>query len=344
MIARGRIRSVPEDFVVEEIPLYLPSGKGEHLYVRFKKRNLNTFDVVRDLARLWGIQARDVGVAGMKDRIAVTEQTISVPAKVGKEQALATELPGVTILAADLHENKLRTGHLRGNRFDLIVRDVPEDAHAGVEAALARIEKDGIPNHYGEQRFGHGGKNTERAILWLRGGNVRPPRDVRERKLLVSALQSAVFNAVLDTRLKEETWNKVLVGDVARKEDSGGLFVCEDAADEERAVRREISATGPMFGPKMVIPKHRPAEIEAEALQRILGPDFPFEKAADHGEGTRRSFRIFATELQSQWEGGNSGESPHLRLRFVLPKGAYATTVLGTFLDVGNRSDEDATN
>ena len=343
VLAHGLIRVQPEDFVVEEIPLYEPSGTGDHLYVRFRKRNKNTFDVVRDLAKLWGVAARDIGVAGMKDKIAVTEQTISVPGKVGKERALETQLEDVTILSAELHGNKLRTGHLKGNRFDIVVRDIDIAHEAAIDAAIARIREHGIPNYYGEQRFGHGGGNVARALRWLKGEDGRAPRDQRERKLLVSALQSEIFNGVLRAREEDGTWNQVLEGDVARKEDSGGLFVSEDeATDNARAARAEISPTGPMFGPKMPKPRGKPLELEERIQAGILGDGFPFAKAADYGEGARRTLRFFATEMQSQWEGENSGNPPHLRLRFVLPKGAYATTVLGSFLDLGRREkDED---
>lgn len=330
----GRIKSAPEDFVVDEIAAYEPSGSGDHLFVRFEKRALETNAVVSALARHLRVDAREIGVAGMKDKVAVTTQWISVPARV--EGALGTfAMDGLRILETKRHGNKLKTGHLRGNRFDIVVRDVPVGAFAEIEAAFARIAAEGVPNAFGEQRFGR--DNVERARAWLTG-NARAPSDPRKRRFDFSVLQAAVFNAVLDARVEDGTWNVPIAGDLLKKEDTGGIFVCTDVqTDRERASRGEVCPTGPMPGDRM-----RQPEADARALEERVAAPFlagvDLHRARNLGEGTRRALRLrvgdvtVAQVMKSADETGRE-QACAVRVRFVLPKGAYATTVLKTVFD-----------
>jgi tRNA pseudouridine13 synthase len=213
----ARIKAAPEDFVVEEIPAYAPSGEGEHLYVRFTKRNLTTDIAVRAIANALKANGRDVGVAGMKDKIAVTTQTISLPIPRSdpdfEARAAALDLPGITIHEARRHGNKLKTGHLVGNRFDIRVRGIARAELEGALAGLARIAREGLPNAYGAQRFGRAGDNADRARRWLTGKDAGP-RDPRMKRLWWSSLQSAAFNAVLQARVEDGTWTRPLLGDL----------------------------------------------------------------------------------------------------------------------------------
>ncbi|MCA9728921.1 MAG: tRNA pseudouridine(13) synthase TruD, partial [Candidatus Eisenbacteria bacterium] len=157
----GRIRMEPEDFVVAEIPAYEPAGEGEHLFLEIEKRGRTTDDVRRALAKRIGARQDDIGVAGLKDKHAVTTQWMSVPGKLLSEMdATGLGLDGVRVLQARRHRNKLRTGHLRGNRFTITIRGVSEDAHAHARTCVARIIEEGVPNYYGEQRFGHRGETV----------------------------------------------------------------------------------------------------------------------------------------------------------------------------------------
>lgn len=149
----GTIKDSIEDFCVEEIPLYLPCGEGEHLYTVIEKRGVTTLDAIRRLARALKLSERDVGYAGMKDARGVTRQTVSLP-RVKPEEVLALELPGVSVLSAVRHRNKLKLGHLAGNRFRLRVRGVVPDALSRAEAILAVLARRGVPNRFGEQRYG----------------------------------------------------------------------------------------------------------------------------------------------------------------------------------------------
>jgi tRNA pseudouridine13 synthase len=358
-LPRGRIKSTADDFVVEELPAYEPSGEGTHLFLKFEKRNLTTDAAVRAITKALGIEMRDVGIAGMKDKVGVTTQWVSVPAPPKapdlEERAKALTLDNIRVLDAKRHTNKLKTGHLKGNRFDIVVRDVPADALAGVLASMERFGNEGVPNAFGVQRFGKDGDNVERARAWLTGKE-RAPNDPRLRRFHFSALQSAVFNAVLDARVADGTWKQPILGDLLKKEDTGGMFVCTDVqADRERADRGELCPTGPIVGARMRWP-----EGEVKALEERLAVPFlegvDLERARSLGEGTRRALRLRVTGCSVAQVMNSKGvpgddevdnrEQPRaLRVQFVLPKGAYATTVLANAFDVldGSRDGKSTT-
>ena len=152
----GMIKETPEDFLVEEVPLYLPCGEGEHTYAVIEKRGMTTLEALRRIARALGATERDLGYAGMKDAVGVTRQTVSIP-RVPPEQVLGVELPGIRVLSAALHRNKLRLGHLAGNRFRIRVRGVGGDALEAAVAVLDILGRRGVPNFFGAQRYGlHG--------------------------------------------------------------------------------------------------------------------------------------------------------------------------------------------
>ena len=336
-LPRGRIKERPEDFVVEEIPAYAPSGAGEHVFVRFTKTDRTTLDVVRAMVDALGCDRRSAGHAGMKDKRAVTTQTISIQAPRGVDprelaaRAAALSLPGLVVHDATPHANKLKPGHLAGNRFAIAVRDVARDRLPDALAALERAARDGIPNAFGTQRFGRQGDNAERALAWLRGRE-RGPRDPRVQRLLWSSLQSAVFNAVLDARVGDGTWATPLEGDLLKLRSSGGLFVCSDVqTDRARAASGELSPTGPLVGARMRWPEGAPGELEHRIAAEILGGDFDLSHTRRLGEGSRRALRLWVQELRWEVEDDDSGHrAACVRVYFVLPKGAYATTVLAT--------------
>jgi tRNA pseudouridine13 synthase len=339
------IRATPEDFVVDELPAYAPSGRGEHLFITFKKRGLTTPEALRRIAEALGVDARYAGCAGMKDRHAVTTQTASFAFPIARDaeaEVARVAVPGIEIQRAGRHDHKLKPGHLNGNRFTIVLRDVPAARLDGARARLDEIGRIGAPNAFGPQRFGRDGDNPARALAWL-SGRERGPRDRREQRLLFSAVQSLLFNQVLARRTLAQSFGIVLPGDIAKKLDSGGLFSVPLSGPEladamARAEAGLISATGPMFGAKMRWPEGEPLAIEREILAAsALGE--PGRLAALHklGEGTRRPLRLSVDELSvaildpSPSTDLASSEEGRLRvaIRFVLPKGGYATTVLG---------------
>jgi tRNA pseudouridine13 synthase len=346
----GVIRRAPEDFVVEEIPAYAPSGRGEHLFVTFTKRGLTTPDALRAIARALDVDPHAAGAAGMKDRHAVTTQTASFPVPLARDAeaaVAAVSVPGLTIVAAARHENKLKPGHLVGNRFTLAVRELDAAALPVVMERLAACGREGVPNAFGPQRFGRDGDNPARALAWLQGKE-RGPRDRRDQRMLFSALQSLWFNEVLRRREEAGTWAAVLPGDVAKKHDSGGLFTVPLEGPElddarARAAAGAISATGPMFGSKMRWPEGEPLSMEQAVLEEAGIAMERLHAWQKLGEGTRRSLRMMvegmATEVREE-----EGRAV-LIARFVLPKGGYATTVLAracSLIDESRRTGPEA--
>jgi tRNA pseudouridine13 synthase len=333
---RGSIKTTPEDFVVEEIPAYEPSGEGDHLYVLFTKRGLTTDEAAGRIARATAVPMRDVGIAGMKDKVAVTTQTISlpVPPKGGAELEAKVgdlSLEGITIHGARRHTNKLRTGHLYGNRFAIVVRGVERERVEEVVTTLEAVGREGLPNAFGAQRFGREKDNAERARAWL-SGRAPAPRDGRLRRLLFSALQAELFNRVLGERVERGSWAIPLVGDLVKRRHSHALFLWTgDVTDQDDAP----SPTGPMFGAKMREPEGEPLELERAILRENLGEGVDLVSARALGEGTRRPLRLWVDELRIERLAPGDGEGQTgvgLKLYFVLPKGGYATSVLGTAL------------
>jgi len=312
----GRIGDAPEDFLVEEIPAYAPSGEGDHTYVWVEKRLANTRDVAGVLARAAGVPIREVGYAGLKDRRAVTRQWFSLPFR--SRPVEQWELgDGIAVLEVSRHRNKLRTGHLIGNRFTLGFVDVPDGGRERAEKILARIFAGGVGNYFGPQRFGRGGQNLPLAKSWLEGGT-RPPRGT-DPKLLSSVLQSEHFNRYAARRLTAR--NRLLLGDVVRLRGSGAHFVVEDAALEQpRLDAGDIVLTGPMLGPRGLQAKAAARELELELAAELELSDELLERLGQHAPGTRRDLLLEPTEVAL-----SEPESGRLTFSFRLPAGAYAT-------------------
>ena len=325
----GVLKHSPDDFIVEEIPAYLPCGEGEHLFLWIEKRDVAAEDLTAHLARALGVRRDDIGVAGLKDRRAVTRQFLSVPARCEPDVG-RIDSPQIRVLESVRHRNKLRSGHLRGNRFDILVRDVVADASPRAADIARIIAVQGAPNYFGEQRFGHGGE-TSRLGFDLLAGRKRPADiDHRRRrfllKLALSAAQSAMFNAVLAERISDGLLATVLSGDVMQVVASGGCFVAEDAAREQsRCAARETVLTGPLFGPSMKRPADVPAQREQRVLERCGVTAEQLDEYARLTPGARRPLVIWPGDLQID------PDPAGLRFRFSLPSGCYATTLLREF-------------
>ncbi len=326
----GVVRTAPEDFRVTEIPLYLPEGTGSHRYLLVEKRGLNTRELVQALMR-GGVEERAIGVAGLKDKAAVTVQWLSVPKRYREAPLELAALPGVRVLEESFHRNKLGIGHLKGNRFEITVRGVAPGARAAAQAALTALTERGSPNWFGPQRFGRFGGNAYDGLRVLRGESV--PGGHRLHRFFLSALQSTLFNANLAKRIELGLYQSVVEGDYARKHDTGGTFLVEDAAVESpRAERLEISATLPLFGRKVKPSVMRAGEIE-QAVLASYGLRWE-QFTARHGD--RRSTRVLLSDVEVSDLA--DGEEPALRFAFTLPKGSYATAVLREVL----KEDVDA--
>lgn len=320
----GRIRSTPEDFRVEEQPLYLPCGQGEHLYLRITKRNLSTPDLVARLASTWGVKARCIGVAGRKDARAVTTQLVSVQ---GIAPETVTRLPlDDRLLAVEIlgrHRNRLRTGHHAGNRFHLVIRDVRASASSVVPLILEQLTRRGVPNFFGPQRQGREGLNFAVGASLIQDPARRARMPKAKRLWYLHAYQSFLFNQMLARRI--DRIDSLFNGDWAMKHDNGACFLVEDAAAEQPRVQAfAISPTGLLFGSRAPWASGAPGELERATVAEFgATPESLRQAGAACGfRGERRPFRVPLADLDWSLTGGA------LALSFSLPPGAYATSVL----------------
>jgi len=321
---RGRIRARDEDFIVEEELGFALTGAGEHLFLKLCETGCNTDWVAGQLARWGGRPRNDVGYAGLKDRHAVTEQWFSVRFPGGRHPDPAgLSIPGVEVLEVVPHDRKLKRGALQGNRFRLRVTALNADA-ALLEARLQEVQRRGVPNAFGPQRFGRESGNLQIAARWFAGGP-QPPR--AERGYALSAARSLIFNAVLATRIAAGDWEHAAPGDVVGLDGRGSWFIAEtdDAALAGRLASLDVHPTGPMWG-RGEPPGHGPAA----ALERDVAARFSVfaEGLAAAGlEQERRALRLRVRDLAWALQGDV------LELSFGLPAGAYATAVLRELLD-----------
>lgn len=383
----GAIKKFNEDFLVEELPLYPASGNGTHVYVTIEKQGLTTPAAIQLVARELGRMPRDIGYAGLKDAHGITRQTLSIE-HVDNSKVAGMQLPRMKVLSVTRHGNKLKLGHLAGNRFQIKVRDAAEGAVPIAGAILERLGKVGVPNYFGPQRFGARGDNAAVGLALVRGdfdeavalmlgrttdkdhGAVRRARDlfdagdletaaeawptgvfsqqkrlcralIKERgraakafravdptlqKLLVSALQSQLFNQVLARRIGGLA--EIEVGDLAWKHANGACFRVEDAVVEQpRCATFEISPTGPLFGNRMTDASGHPGEVEAEVLRGVsLTKDDIDLRGGGKISGGRRPLRVPLGDVVCH--AGTDERGSFVEIRFSLPAGAYATGVL----------------
>lgn len=326
----GRIKQLPEDFEVEEIPAYEPSGTGEFFYLWIEKRSMGAEYFVRQVARRLGIPAAEVGTAGLKDRHAVTRQMVSVPATV-QDRLDQLEGDGLRVLRVSRHGNKLKPGHLHGNRFRILIREPDRAAGERIGPLVQQLKTQGLPNFYGSQRFGHDGETVRLGFCLLRGETPPKSPDGRRpnlrspflRRLALSAVQSALFNHYLGRRLVDGLLRQVLAGDVMAKWPFGGLFVVEDVPREQaRFEARETIPAGPIFGRKTFAAAATAAERESAVLT-----DAGVERSVFFGfgkllQGTRRMNLIYVDDLAAEIE------PEGFRLTVTLPAGSYGTVLL----------------
>jgi tRNA pseudouridine13 synthase len=322
----GRIRAEPEDFQVDEILGFGAAGAGEHAWLRVRKTGRNTHDVARLLARHAGVAQMAVGYAGLKDRRAVTTQhfTVHLPGRTGPEWSSLND-DGLEFLDVQRHDRKIRRGALRGNAFTLRIRDVEGD-RSEAESVLRCIDSLGVPNYFGPQRFGHDGANLRRVARLFADEGRRPGRE--QRGLLLSSARAQLFNTVLAERVIRRDWNRAVAGDVFLLAGSQRQFHFdpEDESIPERTAALRIHPSGPLPGRpcRSLEPEDEVGMLEAatlapwgswvEGLQR-------FGLDAD-----RRALRLAVEDLECEWRGDQ------LTIRFTLPSGAYATTVLRELL------------
>ncbi len=321
----GMIKAEPEHFQVEEILPYTPCGQGEHVYITLRRQGWNTADVARALGQPFKLKGTDIGWGGRKDKNAITTQTFSLrlpmamsPAEI---QTVLKALP-FEIICVKRHGNKIKTGHVAANRFKIVLSQTPPGALDRAQTIAETLDRKGIANYYGEQRFGWQMRNLDQAMVLLkRGRSSRGKKDI----FTVSVLQSALFNLWLKERIQRNEFDQIINGDVARKTDTGGQFIVDDVNEAiQRFAARKIVYTGPMYGHKMMSACHLAGDYEARVLQA-------FDIGLQHfkplrAPGSRRTAMLLIDDLTIE-------PAPQgLLFTFTLPSGAYATAVLREFM------------
>jgi len=300
--ASATLKFLNEDFTVTELPLQLPSGEGEHIWVDVEKNGANTAFVAQQLAEAAGVQERDVGFAGLKDRYAITRQWFSIYLPKGDAPDLTVlQHPEFKVLSQSRHVKKLRRGDLQGNQFRIVLRDVTGDRDA-IEANLKAVASQGSPNYFGAQRFGHDGGNVEQGRAMLaREIRVRNPK---KKGIYLSAVRSFVFNEVLALRIQQGLWGKTLPG---------------DAMDEAGR------PTGPLWGRGRVSTTDQAQALENGVAERHATLCHGMEHAGLDQE--RRALVTSPGDMSWEWP-----QADQLVLTFSLPAGNYATSVLDEIL------------
>ena len=326
-VLTARLRVAQDDFRVEESDAFAASGSGEHLLLTVEKRGLTTPQAARHIAQWAGVADSAIGYAGLKDRHAVTRQRFSVwiPKKVSPDVA-TLQSDSLSVLSAEWHARKLPRGALSGNRFVLALRDVEGERDA-IEARLQAIAARGVPNYFGEQRFGHGGDNVAQALAMFAGRRVRR----EERSLLLSAARSHIFNDVLGQRVARGDWDQGAEGDVFMLEGSHSVFgpAALDDAIAARVGSFDIHPTGPMWGRGELRTQGGVQALEAGIARTHADLCSGLEAGGMKQE--RRSLRLPVTGLAWEWPADKV-----LTLSFQLPAGSYATTVLRELGDVAD--------
>ena len=319
-VLQATIRTTPEDFRVEELDAFPASGAGEHLLVTIEKRGMTTAEAARRIARWAGVAESAIGHAGLKDRHAIASQRLTVwlPKRIAPDIA-TLESPTLRVVESHWHSRKLPRGALAGNRFVLLLRDVRGERDM-VESRLRAIALHGVPNYFGEQRFGRAGDNVAQALAMFAGRRVRR----EERAMLLSAARSELFNRVLASRVQSATWRRALEGDVFMLCGTHSIFGPEPdlAAMQARLDALDIDPTGPLWGEGTLRTQAGVAALE----QAPLGDD---DAALRHGleaarmKQERRALRLCPQSMDWTWR-----DEGALQLAFALPPGTYATTVL----------------
>jgi tRNA pseudouridine13 synthase len=337
-LTRAVLRATPEDFLVEELMPFVPTGEGEHLWLKVQKRGFDTEQVAKQLARLAHITRRDVGYAGMKDRHAVTVQWFSLHLPGRIDPDFAGLPPGVEIREAARHTRKLKTGGLGGNRFVIVLRDCLGDRET-VTRRVEAIRARGVPNYFGEQRFGRAGDNVERARAMFggkempretangpslaRGPRLDPIGDRKLRGIYLSAARSLLFNTVLARRVADGTWYRLVDGEAVMLDGRRSFFVPE-THDEDfpwRLAAGDIHPSGPLWGrgepPSRGVARDLELAVAGENPELVRG----LEQAGLEQE--RRALRVIPRDLAIEWL-----DAATLRIGFSLPPGSYATVLL----------------
>lgn len=323
------LKHCPADFCVYEIPLALPQGEGEHVWLDVEKRGANTAWIAGRIAQLAGVAEMDVGYAGLKDRHAITRQWFSVYLPKGETPDFSQlNDEEMTVLSQQRHSKKLRRGDLLGNRFVIRLRQVTmadEAAYHQLQHNLAAVQQHGVPNYFGEQRFGHDGGNIEAGRAML-AGETRV-RNRQKKSIYLSAVRSLIFNDVVAARIQAGLWGRTVSGDVMVHE----------------------QATGPLWGRGRLTSSDEALQLETEVASRYPEICDGLEHAGLQQE--RRALAAVPSHFQWHWlvQGDESqrcteltasdyAQAADLELSFSLAAGYYATSIIRELMQINERA------
>ncbi|GLS92228.1 tRNA pseudouridine synthase D [Psychromonas marina] len=316
--SKGVYKQRCEDFIVQEDLGFELTGEGEHVCLWVQKIGENTQYLARQLAKFAGIQARDVSYAGLKDRQGDTWQwfSLQIPGKITPDFSLF-ESPGVTIHKVIRHNKKIKTGALAGNYFSITLRDITDKQ--AVEEALLKVKK-GVPNYFGEQRFGHGGHNVSAAQTMFTGRKIK---DRFKRGMYLSAARSYLFNQVVSARISDELYLNPMLGDCVQFVSNRSFFPLPDleASTLDRLASREICLTAPLWGAGELTSEQDAKHYEQEKLKGY--EDLQAGLAKNGLKQQRRPLLLVADKLSSRWL-----DEQTVCIDFYLPSGCYATSLL----------------
>lgn len=319
-VITAQIKSQPEHFVVREWLGFSPDNEGDHMLVVIRKRGANTIWVAKQLAKFAKCDSRDVGFAGLKDRHAITEQAFTVPSRqLQPDDWMQCRGEGYEVIAANRQRRKLKRGAHKGNAFEIVLTDVIGDT-ATLNSRLELIKQQGVPNYFGLQRFGRDGNNLSMAREWFASG--KPIEDRHQRGFALSAARSYLFNAILQARIQQGTWNQLLAGDVANLSGSNSVFAVDQLDDTliKRCNEFDIHPTGALWGTGELRTRHVVRELEMQVANEHSEIATGLSNVGLDQE--RRALRIQVRDLSWNLEGGQ------LTLKFALTKGAFATVVI----------------
>jgi tRNA pseudouridine13 synthase len=329
-VISGLIKSQAEDFRVSEILGFEPDGEGEHLFLWIEKSMITTHALIEQVARDFGVKAKDIGHSGLKDKIAVTRQWLSLylPGKMCNLEL--PDISGYKLLAHLWHHKKLRPGTHRFNQFEVIIRNV-ESVPEAVWQQLDLIRNQGMANYFGQQRFGFQGDNVERALHAF--ANTRRTRKLTRNKksLYISALRSFLFNRILSRRIEHGLWFKPIPGDVFMLSGSQSIFSEEiNEALLKRYNEFDLSSTISLYGSGKRMLQGDALTLEDQVLTEYeaINQCLVQQKARLQMRATRVSVQDLTVTHDLP------GKSLHIQV--TLPRGSYFTSLLNHFVETGD--------
>lgn len=326
---RALFKSKTADFIVRETLSFEPDGEGTHAYLYIEKINTNTEWLARQLARFVGVEAKEIGYAGLKDRNAITSQWFSINLEIIEHQPDwdALQLDGVKILKKTLHRKKLKRGSIKYNQFEIVLRDAVDTSAEELTQRIKKIQLSGVPNYFAQQRFGHGYNNLIRGARWFNGKHKIKKR--ADKSMLLSAARSMVFNQMLSQRIDKTGWDELINGDIMMLSGSHSIFSATVIDDEisHRFHQGDIHPTAALWGRGILKSENQLLALEQNVADSLQNWCAGLEQQGLKQE--RRAARLFPEKLSVHFaEDSATNCLPKITLTFSLPSGSYATAVL----------------